>query len=305
MYFGVWPGPSVLSILPEYMTLLEDRMSTVRRIRILLSFGVVAVLLMQSAWFFAAMALMAGAMVLTGISGSWRDWLAWIGMLVGFALFAGIRAKMGPAVEDRTLFLYVIQMETLGGIFGVPTIWLQDHFQSGFLDALSTAVYLSFFVVPQVVVVYLWRKRGPFRRYVAASCLLFAVAIVVHFQFPTAPPWMASERGLIPPLDRIIIRVLKAVSPSLTTAGYEAHANDVAAMPSVHLGLTVLAMLALARLDPRTRWTGWAYSLLMLFAITYLGEHYAVDGIVGAALAWGGWKVAGSRREESAPFTGR
>jgi len=75
-------------------------------------------------------------------------------------------------------------------------------------------------------------------------------------------------------------------------------------MPSVHLGLTVLAMLALAHLDPRTRWTGWAYSLLMLLAITYLGEHYAVDGIVGAALAWGGWKVAGRSGPGSAGVTG-
>ncbi len=252
-----------------------------------------ALLLVHSWWFFGAMFLMAGALVLTGISGGWRDWCIWVGMLVGFALFADLRAGMGPAVEVRTLFHYAIQLETLGGLVTVPTLWLQEHLQSGFLDALATAVYISFFVVPQVVVVYLWRTGGSFPRYVAAACLLFAVALVFHFLLPTAPPWMASEEGLIPPMDRIALRVLSSTSATLTEGGYQASANDVAAMPSVHQGLTVLAMIALAKHEPRTRWTGWVYSFLMLFSITYLGEHYAVDGVVGAAIAWGAWRIAG------------
>ena len=94
-------------------------------------------------------------------------------------------------------------------------------------------------------------------------------------------------------MDRVIVRVLTAVSPGLTEGGYQASANDVAAMPSVHLGLTVLAMVALAKFEPRTRWTGGIYSLLMLFSITYLGEHYVVDGVAGVAMALGGWWLLG------------
>ncbi|MFH1765552.1 MAG: phosphatase PAP2 family protein [Gemmatimonadota bacterium] len=263
--------------------------------RLLLSLLLAGILLIHSWWFFGAMFLMAGAFVLTGISGGWRDWFIWVGMLVGFALFADLRAGMGPTVEVRTFFHYAIQLETLGGLLAVPTIWLQEHLQSDSLDALATAVYISFFVVPQVVVVYLWRTGGPFPRYVAAACLLFAVALVFHFLLPTAPPWMASEEGLIPPMDRIAVRVLSSTSATLTEGGYQASANDVAAMPSVHQGLTVLAMIALAKHDPRTRWTGWVYSVLMLFAITYLGEHYAVDGVVGAAIAWWAWRLVGAR----------
>jgi hypothetical protein len=262
-------------------------------LRIVLSFVLVGILLIQSSWFFTAMFLMAGAMVFSGISGSWRDWFIWIGMLVSFALFAELRARMGPSVEAHPFFLYAIQLETLGGLIAVPTIWLQDHLQGGVLDAVATAVYLSFFFVPQIVVVYLWRMGGSFPRYVAAACLLFGTSLVVHFLVPTAPPWMASEEGLIPPMDRIAIRVLSATSATLTEGGYQASANDVAAMPSVHQGLTVLAMIVLAKHNPGTRWTGWVYCVLMLFAITYLGEHYAVDGLVGAAMAWGAWRIAG------------
>jgi hypothetical protein len=227
-------------------------------------------------------------------------------MLVGFALFADLRARMGPAVEARPLFLYVIQLETLGGLIGVSTTWLQEHIQPSFLntwgslDAVLTAVYLSMFITPQCVVVYLWRKGGPFPRYVAAACLFLAGALVVHFLLPTAPPWMAAQEGLIPAVGRIGHELLEATHPTLTAGGYAASANDVAAMPSVHLGFTVLPMIAMGSFIPRTRVTAWVYCLAMLLAITYLGEHYAVDGVVGAGMAWGAWFVAGRLGKKAA-----
>jgi hypothetical protein len=277
----------------------QIRVPPIRAARVGLSLLLVVALIAQSSWFFAAMCLMAGAMVVTGVRGSWRDWLVWIGMLAGFALFAELRAAMEADVEARPLFLYVIQMETVGGLLPLPTIWLQDRLQESFLnaggllDAVSTATYISFFIVPQVVVVHLWWKGGAFTRYVAAACLLFAGALAVHYLLPTAPPWMAAEEGLLPPLDRIGMEVLTATSSTLTQGGYSAQANDVAAMPSLHQGLAVLAMMAMVRQDSRTLPTALGYSFLMLFAITYLGEHYAVDGLVGAGMAWGAWWVSG------------
>jgi len=254
----------------------------------------VGILIVQSSWFFPVMALMAGAMVWAGNLGNRRDWFIWIGMLVGFALFAELRARMGDAVELREFYVYVIQLETLGGLIPVPTVWLQENLQGGVLDAFLTVVYISFFFVPQVVVVYLWRAGGPFARYIAAACMLFGAALVIHFLLPTAPPWMASDEGLLPAIERIGIRVLTEWSPALTAGGYEASSNDVAAMPSVHQGLTVLAMIAMAAHIPKIRWAGWTYSLVMLLSIAYLGEHYLVDGAAGAAIAWGAWWLAGS-----------
>jgi len=269
-------------------------------VRVAASLLLVGIIFFQSSWFFLAMCLMAAAMVSAAWSGRRRDWLVWIGMLVGFALFADLRARMGPWVEPHTFFSYAVRLETLGGLVAVPSVWLQDNVARSFLnwggvlDVLSTVVYVSFFIVPQVVVVYLWRKDREFGRYVVAACFLFGVALVFHYLLPTAPPWMAADRGVIPPVDRIGVQVLARISPSLTESGYQASANDVAAMPSVHLGLTVLASLALARVNPHTRWVAWAYSLAMLFTITYLGEHYVVDGVAGAAVAWGAWMGAGA-----------
>ena len=184
-----------------------------------------------------------------------------------------------------------------------PGARFQDSFLNpwGVLDAVSTTIYLSFFFVPQFVIVYLWWRGGPFSRYVAAACLLFAGALVVHFLLPTVPPWMAAQDGFIPPVERIGVRVLNSVSQTLTEGGYQASANDVAAMPSVHLGFTVLPMIALASFMPETRVTTWIYGLTMLLSITYLGEHYAVDGVVGAGMAYAAWVVVGKlgKRDEA------
>ena len=319
MYFQTHPGPTSYrnrprpfldldrkrAWLPNARKAMDDQQNFPgRKLRITLSLILVALLILHSSWFFAAMCFMALAMVISAGSEDQENWLTWMGMLVGFALFAGIRAEMKSAVEARPLFLYVIDMETLGGLIPPATNWLQEVFQSGPLDAFSTATYLSYFVVPQLIVIYLWRKKGPFRRFVASACLLFAGALVIHFILPTAPPWMAADVGLLPKLDRICVRVMASISPGLTAGGYQASGNDVAAMPSVHQGLTVLAMLALSHHKPETRWIGWTYSALMLFAITYLGEHYAADGVVGAGMAWGSWVLVGSagqRRGKGGP----
>lgn len=270
-----------------------------RSLRTIISVILVGIVLMGSSWFFAAMCLMAAATVWAGFRGGWREWLTWVAMLVVFSLFANLRARMGPAVEPRTLFMYVIHLETLGGLLELPTNWLQARLQAslanswGVLDALLTAIYLSFFVIPQVVVVYLWRKGGPFGRYVSAACLLFGGALLIHFFLPTAPPWLAAQEGFVPAMDRIGVRVLTGISETLTEGGYQASANDVAAMPSVHQGLTVLAMFALTSHRREMKWVAWVYSLAMLLSITYLGEHYAVDGIAGALMAWGSWRLTG------------
>jgi len=50
------------------------------------------------------------------------------------------------------------------------------------------------------------------------------------------------------------------------------------------------------------RWFGVGYAISMLFAVVYLGEHYAVDGFAGlgvAAAAWVGVRALLTRHEAS------
>ena len=61
--------------------------------------------------------------------------------------------------------------------------------------------------------------------------------------------------------------------------------NPLAAMPSLHFATTVTAALLLAEVGVVAGALGWAYAGTLAFALVYLGEHYVVDLIAGAALA--------------------
>ena len=60
--------------------------------------------------------------------------------------------------------------------------------------------------------------------------------------------------------------------------------NPWAAMPSLHFGTSVLAALLLAESGPAAGVAGWSYALTLGFALVYLGEHYLIDLLAGAAL---------------------
>jgi membrane-associated phospholipid phosphatase len=63
--------------------------------------------------------------------------------------------------------------------------------------------------------------------------------------------------------------------------------NPLAAMPSLHFATSLMGAHLLAELDPVAGAVGWTYAVTLGLALVYLGEHYAVDLIAGAALAEG------------------
>src|SRR5262249_56597172 len=60
--------------------------------------------------------------------------------------------------------------------------------------------------------------------------------------------------------------------------------NPLAAMPSLHFATTLMAALLLAEVGPLPGALGFAYTATLGFALVYLGEHYVVDLLAGAAL---------------------
>jgi membrane-associated phospholipid phosphatase len=63
--------------------------------------------------------------------------------------------------------------------------------------------------------------------------------------------------------------------------------NPLAAMPSLHFATSVMAALLLAEVGPVQGAAGFAYATTLGFALVYLGEHYLVDLVAGAALTVG------------------
>ena len=77
--------------------------------------------------------------------------------------------------------------------------------------------------------------------------------------------------------------------------------NPLAAMPSLHFATSLMAALLLAEVGPVAGALGFSYTVTLGFALVYLGEHYVVDLLAGAALT-GAVRRLGPR---AAPLAGR
>ncbi|HEX8641413.1 MAG TPA: phosphatase PAP2 family protein [Allosphingosinicella sp.] len=67
----------------------------------------------------------------------------------------------------------------------------------------------------------------------------------------------------------------------------------ISAMPSLHNAVSVLYALALSQFGRRIAIAVWTFAGTIFIGSVHLGWHYAVDGIVGAAVMVLVWKLAG------------
>ena len=69
-------------------------------------------------------------------------------------------------------------------------------------------------------------------------------------------------------------------------------------MPSLHFATSLMAAHLLREAGPLPGAVGWTYAVTLGFALVYLGEHYVVDLLAGAALTE---SSAGRRRVRRRP----
>jgi hypothetical protein len=107
-----------------------------------------------------------------------------------------------------------------------------------------------------------------------------AISVLGYALFPTAPPRFLPELGLDPS------SAVTGNNPLLSDPG-DALFNPFAAMPSMHVGLSVILAWSLAMLiRPRPlRALLFAYPLLMTFVVVASGNHFWLDAAFGLATA--------------------
>lgn len=239
------------------------------------------------AWVMAALGVLAFAGPKRRLVQVVTDWLPFLGVLViydysrGWASRAGFSLQWTPQLEaDRLLF---------GG--HVPAVWLQERFLDvrsvQWWEVLTSAIYMSHFIVPFVVAAVLWvrdrhRWLGFVRRFVTLSFLGVATFIV----FPAAPPWLASRHGYIEapvvrPLGRGWSLVGLDVAERVISKGQGA-VNLTAAIPSLHAAYAALVAAVLwSTVGRLARAVLAAYVVAMGATLVFGGEHYVVDVLVG------------------------
>jgi len=221
----------------------------------------------------------------------------WVPVLVGLIAY-GLTVAAVPSFGLEVHYTTQIDADRILGFGTLPTTWLQGHLYHGTtgpLEAFSVAMYVSHFVAPLLLafgIWALWQGRG-FGDLLFGLLTVSILATITFLLAPTAPPWLASEHGLIPEVHPIIRNALFDLDLNALALrkGDSSSYNVVAAVPSLHVAWPVICLLVIRkyRLPKPVFVAQIALTLGVVFAIVYTGEHYLVDAIIGALYAFVAW----------------
>ena len=230
----------------------------------------------------------------------------------GLQMWAYVAAYKFPhddpdAQEARMHVDYPIVADRVLGLGELPTLRLQRTLarqgpggpEWSTLDRVLVWTHWTWFMVPHGSLAYIF-LRDP-RRFARAAVLTYAVFDIgasFYWLAPTAPPWYVASRGGQDSnasgrdsmahgngVRRMMVEYGELFwrdgwGPLYSVFG----GNPLAAMPSLHFATSLMAALLLAELGPVAGAFGFTYVTALGFALVYLGEHYVVDLLAGAAL---------------------
>jgi hypothetical protein len=211
-----------------------------------------------------------------------RSWAVETLLLAGLYLVSELSrglARGGEAAAERHAAA-IARLERHLHLFGEATVQRAAHQVYGLPLVLGYA-YLTLHLGITVAVlawVYRYRREAyPFLRNTLALASLLAV--VGYALFPTAPPRLAGVG--------IADTVSGATSINLGSRLVSSLYNPYAAVPSIHVGFSLLVGAAIWRLGRRRLWQlfGLVYPIGVLFVIVATGNHFFVDAAAGAAVA--------------------
>jgi membrane-associated phospholipid phosphatase len=199
-------------------------------------------------------------------------------------------------LAERVHIDYPIAVDRVLG-FGVPpTVRLQRGFSTpGSVNRFERVLvwcHWVWFMVPHGSVAYvLWRRPDRCTSAAARMYCVFDLGAVFYWAVPTAPPWYAARHGRLgddrtPAVRRMMIEYGEQFWGDRWPDLYDVlGGNPLAAMPSLHLATSLMGARLLTEVGPVAGAVGWTYVAALGLALVYLGEHYAVDLVGGAALA--------------------
>jgi membrane-associated phospholipid phosphatase len=199
-------------------------------------------------------------------------------------------------LRERVRIDYPIAIDRVLGLGVLPTVRLQRGFSTpgriNRFERLLVCCHWIWFMVPHASVIYVLARDPP--RAAGAAARMYAVfdlGAVSYWAVPTAPPWFAAQHRRLadddgPAVRRMMIEYGEEFWGDRWPALYDVlGGNPLAAMPSLHFATSLMGAHLLSEVGPVAGTVGWTYAALLGVALVYLGEHYAVDLVAGAALA--------------------
>jgi membrane-associated phospholipid phosphatase len=191
---------------------------------------------------------------------------------------------------------YPIAIDRVLGLGVPPTVRLQRAFATpetvNRFERVLVWCHWMWFAVPHGSMLYvLLRRPDRFPRAAGQMYAVFDLGAAFYLAVPTAPPWWAARHGRLgdgqtTEVRRMMIEYGERFWGNRWSALYDLlGGNPLAAMPSLHFATSLMGAHLLTEVDPVASALGWAYVGLLGISLVYLGEHYAVDLLGGAALA--------------------
>jgi hypothetical protein len=158
--------------------------------------------------------------------------------------------------------------------------WLAPH---EVLRILANYEYAFTYIASALwLLIWLWLRRPETYRWARSSFVLLNVIAMACFAlWPVAPPRLLPGSGFVD-------TVLEDATIGSWGSPLVSHANQMAAMPSLHIGWALWVSVVLACVSGR--WWVQAISAvhvsLTAFVIMATGNHYWLDAVGGAVLVW-------------------
>jgi hypothetical protein len=175
---------------------------------------------------------------------------------------------------------------------GLSVAWEQSV-QRAFLDvpqlveAMNLFYFVGHFLLTGIFFYWLYhRSRDGYRSFRNAFMVATALAVLIHWQYPTAPPRLMGELGIADTL-RLFWNV------DIGSPQVDAVSNPVAAVPSLHAGWALGVGIGLVRYaKSRTlQVLGVIYPVVVLLTIVVTGNHFIFDALAGMAVLAAGFLV--------------
>ena len=131
-------------------------------------------------------------------------------------------------------------------------------------------------VIAALLIWLFWRHRDDYA-WVRATLVLFTLASTLLQSLPVAPPRLLPGLGVV---DTPALYDQSVYSPLGTGS-----ADQLAAMPSIHVGWAILAAVVVLQVSTsRWRWLVLLHPVLMSLVVVDTGNHFWADGIVAGVL---------------------
>lgn len=140
-------------------------------------------------------------------------------------------------------------------------------------------LYYDIFHFPVLIACLIWlfvRHRGRYGQFRITLVAFTGLSLLIQL-IPVAPPRMLTGIGMIDTAARY------GQSVYSSRGGFEA--DQLSAMPSVHVGWAILVAIAvIGTIRSRWRWLAVLYPVMTTVAVVVTANHFWLDGIAAAAV---------------------